>query len=352
METYDEIYGRMKNAYEHETGDSFNEVSDIAIRLKVLAGEIFNLQTNLEWWKRQMFAVSASGECLDKLASQRGIERKKAMKSTGEITFNISQPCSHDIVIPKGCVVATADTVPVRFVTTENEEISAGNTLVSVYAEAEQAGSNGNIGLGCAVVPVSVPTEIETVTNREKFTGGCDAETDDELRKRIRDTYINTSNGTNAAYYEQLALTVDGVAKASAVGKVRGVGTVNVYVTGADTSLGTNVVAKVQSLLEKQRELNVDVIVANAQRTACNMSVVAYAADGYSSGEVKELLKNAFAEYVNSIPIGGTFRLSELGARLIDTGCITNYNWNTDMQDVTVAKSQCFTVGTVTIGVK
>ena len=44
METYDEIYGRMKNAYEHETGDSFNEVSDIAIRLKVLAGEIFKLQ--------------------------------------------------------------------------------------------------------------------------------------------------------------------------------------------------------------------------------------------------------------------------------------------------------------------
>ena len=338
---------------EHDAGSTgFNEVSDIAIRLKVLAGEIFKLQTNLEWWKRQMFAVSASGECLDKLASQRGIERKKAMKSTGEITFNISQPCSHDIIIPKGCVVATADLVPIRFVTTEDEEISAGNTLVSVYAEAEQAGSNGNIGLGCAVVPVSVPTEIETVTNREKFTGGCDAETDDELRKRIRDTYINTSNGTNAAYYEQLALTVDGVAKASAVGKVRGVGTVNVYVTGADASLGTNVVAKVQSLLEKQRELNVDVIVANAQRTACNMSVVAYAEDGYSSGEVKEFLKNAFVEYVNSIPIGGTFRLSELGARLIDTGCITNYNWNTDMQDVTVAKSQCFTVGTVTIGVK
>lgn len=43
METYDEIYGRMKNAYEHETGDSFNEVSDIAIRLKMLAGEIFKL---------------------------------------------------------------------------------------------------------------------------------------------------------------------------------------------------------------------------------------------------------------------------------------------------------------------
>lgn len=25
MDTYDEIYGRMKNVYEQETGDSFNE---------------------------------------------------------------------------------------------------------------------------------------------------------------------------------------------------------------------------------------------------------------------------------------------------------------------------------------
>ena len=49
MDTYDEIYGRMKNVYEQETGDSFNEKSDIAIRLKVLAGEIFKVQTNLEW---------------------------------------------------------------------------------------------------------------------------------------------------------------------------------------------------------------------------------------------------------------------------------------------------------------
>ena len=77
METYDEIYGRMKNAYELETGDSFNEVSDIAIRLKVLAGEIFKLQTNLEWWKRQMFAVSASGECLINLHRREGLNAKR-----------------------------------------------------------------------------------------------------------------------------------------------------------------------------------------------------------------------------------------------------------------------------------
>lgn len=51
METYDEIYGRMKNAYEHETGDSFNEVSDIAIRFKVLAGEILSCRRILSGGK-------------------------------------------------------------------------------------------------------------------------------------------------------------------------------------------------------------------------------------------------------------------------------------------------------------
>ena len=67
---------------------------------------------------------------------------------------------------------------------------------------------------------------------------------------------------------------------------------------------------------------------------------------------MKALLSKAFADYVNSIPIGGTFHLAELGAKLVATGCINNYTWNTDMQDVTATKSQCFTVGTVTIGVK
>ena len=30
MDTYDEIYGRMKNVYEQETGDSFNEKSEVS----------------------------------------------------------------------------------------------------------------------------------------------------------------------------------------------------------------------------------------------------------------------------------------------------------------------------------
>lgn len=47
--------------------------------------------------------------------------------------------------------------------------------------------------------------------------------------------------------------SVDGVAKVCAVGKVRGFGTVNIYVTGSDAAVSTDVVAKVQEIVAKQR---------------------------------------------------------------------------------------------------
>lgn len=38
METYEEIYQRMCGRYRQESGAPFDEASDIAIRLRVLAG--------------------------------------------------------------------------------------------------------------------------------------------------------------------------------------------------------------------------------------------------------------------------------------------------------------------------
>ena len=77
MENYSDIYERMKKKYEQVSSSEFDEASDIAIRMKVLAGEIYNAQVNADWLKRQMFVTTASGEYLDYFASQRGLERKQ-----------------------------------------------------------------------------------------------------------------------------------------------------------------------------------------------------------------------------------------------------------------------------------
>lgn len=341
----------MKSRYELESETEVDEKSDIAIRLKVLAGEIYNAQVNFEWLKNQMFADTASGEYLDYLAKQRGLERKKALKAQGEIIFSIPQAVDHNIIIPLGTVAATDDSSPVRFCTTEEGEISAGNTLVSLYAEAVDAGRSGNVKKDKVTVGVSVPTEIETVRNPVAFTGGEDEETDSELRERIRKTFTNQSNGTNKAYYEKLALTVEGIAKASAVARVRGSGTVNLYVCASDGDADSSAISKLQTIVDKERELNVDVKVYNAVSVSYNLIVTITAKSGYSASEVKQSCITAFEKYINSIPIGGKFYLSALGKALMETVCVENYEYDTGMQNKTLSASQRFKVGTAEITV-
>lgn len=351
METYNEIYERMKQKYIEESDSDFDEASDIAIKMRVLAGEIYNAKVNFEWLKNQMFVTTASGEYLDYIAMQRGLERKQAKKAQGEITFSISQPIDHTIIIPKGTVVATEDEIPMRFVTTEAEEITQGNTLVSIYAEAEQAGSKGNIKVGQAVVLVSAPSEIETVINYYDFEDGEDAESDMALRERIRKTFTSQSNGTNSAYYEQLAMSVSGIAKAGVVPKVRGVGTVNLYVCGKDEQVSDEVLAEVQALVNRERELNVDVQVFHAGFKDYDLDVVVVPKSGYSMAEITEKLTNAFKEYISTIPIGGKLYLSSIGKYLLDTDCIENYEFDVFMQNMEVSGSQCFRVGNIDITV-
>ena len=89
-ETYEQIYQRMKTRWQEESGAVCDEASDIAIRLRVLAGEIYNMQTETEWLKRQMFPATATGVYLDYFAEQRGLSRREAVKARGAVSFRVA----------------------------------------------------------------------------------------------------------------------------------------------------------------------------------------------------------------------------------------------------------------------
>lgn len=351
MDSYEQIYERMKSKYIAVTDCDFDDASEIAVKFRVLAGEIYNAQVNMEWLKNQMFIATASGESLDYLASQRGLIRKSATKAVGKITFYLPSEVSHAVSIPAGSVVATMEENPVRFVTVEDGFIEAGDVLAIVNAQAVEAGKKGNIKADAVEVCVSVPTEIDSITNYQPFSGGTDEESDEELRNRIKDSYVRLANGTNASFYEQLAMTIDGVKKASAVGKARGVGTVNVYVSGMGSGVTDSALLEIQELMDESRELNVDVKVMNASELPYDLDVTVWKKDGYSSNEVIELCTKAFGDYIDSIKIGSKLYLSSLGKVLLDTGCIENYEFNTTMSSTSASQSQYFTVGEIDIEV-
>ena len=83
--SYDEILERMSDKYYELTGEEAERMSDSGIKLKLLAGEIFSLGTNIDWLKRQMFVATATGEELDKHAAQRGLKRFRGKKANGSL---------------------------------------------------------------------------------------------------------------------------------------------------------------------------------------------------------------------------------------------------------------------------
>ena len=350
METYDEIYTRMKEKYEEESGFEIDSASDIAIRLRVLAGEIYNAETSLEWLKRQMFADTASGEYLDRLAQQRGITRKAATKATGTLTFSVNETLNYPIEIPAGTVAATNGAVPVRVYTTEAAVLPQATYSVTVGAEAELPGYNGNIAYGTAEIPVNIPVGIDAVSN-SVFRGGDDEESDSTLRRRIMDSYVNRPNPANAAFYKQLAVSVDGIEKAGTFERYNGTGNVGVFVARKDNDVTDAALAEATRLINANRPLGVTASVNRAYYLDYDMIVSVKPKPGYEADEVRTLLTNAFTDFIGTLDVGETLYISRLGKYLYDTGCIEFYEFDSSMHAETASGSQFFRPGDVTIEV-
>lgn len=350
METYDEIYTRMKEKYETESGFEIDPASDIAIRLKVLAGEIYSEQCSLEWLKRQMFADTAGGEYLDYIAEQRGLARKAATKASGTLTFSVAEVLHYPIEIPAGTVVATNGQTPVRVYTTEAAVLPQATYSVTVNAEAELPGYNGNIASGTAEVPVSVPAGIDGVTN-SVFIGGDDEESDETLRSRIKDSFYNRPNAANAAFYRQLVLGVDGIDKAGIMERISGVGTVGVYVARKDCDVTDEALAEANAVVQLNRTIGTQATVLRATHLDVDLDVSVAAKEGYESAEVTELITNAFIDYIGSLNVGSAFYLSNLGQYFFNTGCIVNYSFDSSMQDMFPSGSQFYRPGDISVRV-
>ena len=76
MEKFEGILRRMEETYERESGCKIEDVSDVGLRMRALAGELYRLEASMEWLERQAFPQTATGKELDLYGAQRGVMRK------------------------------------------------------------------------------------------------------------------------------------------------------------------------------------------------------------------------------------------------------------------------------------
>ena len=145
------------------------------------------------------------------------------------------------------------------------------------------------------MILTACPVGITGCTNPAPFTGGSDQEDDASLRSRILESYQRLPNGANAAWYEQTAMGHEGVAAARAVGRARGIGTVDVYIATAAGLPNGTLLAAVQADLQERREIAVDVQVKAPEAVEMDVSAELAVREGADFSAVKAAAEQALA---------------------------------------------------------
>lgn len=349
MQTYDEILKRMTDKYTELSGITPDEVSDIGIRLRVLAGEVYSSVVNAQWLKRQMFVTTAEGEYLDMHASERGVSRREATPSYGKVTFSVNEALTENISIPKGTVVATFASL-LRFETLSDAVLTAGSLSVTVAAKSIGAGRGYNVLKDQITVMVTPPAGIDFVTNTLAFSGGCDIESDESLRKRVEKSLKFPANSTNCAYYEAMAESVDGVSSAAVVPKARGVGTVDVFIASDGSVASDETLDAVQNLLSSAREVNVDVLVKKAQPSRVDVYLEVSILEGYGFDDVKDRITSKITDFIADCGVGSEVPMCMISELVYHTEGVRKFSFVPQLNsDYTADKSVFPVAGTISV---
>lgn len=342
-----EIYQEMAETFAQETGVTPNGGGELAVRLYAVAAQIYALYVQNDWTNRQCFPQTAEGDYLDYHAQLRGLERTAAGKAQGTIRFSVTQAADTDLSIPSGTVCMTVGQV--RFETTQEGVLPAGDLSVDVPAQAIEAGTASNAAAETVRIMAVAPVGITSCTNPAAFSGGVEEEDDETLRARILETYKRMPNGANAAYYESEALAFDQVVAAKALGRNRGIGTVDVVISTASGTPDSTLLQQVLDYLDARREIAVDLQVLAPELVTVNVSVQVRAADGAVFDTVAGKVQTALSGYFDGTLLAQGVTLAKLGALIYAVDGVENYQILTPAADVAITDSQLPVLGTLTV---
>lgn len=350
MKTAEEIYQEMLDGFGARTGLEPREGCDLSVRLYALAAQVCALYIQADWVIRQAFPQTAEGEYLDFHARLRGLERKKPVAAQGTVRFCVEETSDVPRGIPRGTVCMTAGLI--RFETTQDAVLEAGELAADVPVRALEAGAAGNVSSGTIVSMAVAPMGIAACFNPQPCAGGADGEGDESLRERILDTFKRLPNGANAAFYEQGALSFDQVAAAVVIPRPRGIGSVDVVPATMAGAPDGALLGQLQSYFEERREIAVDVKVRAPEIVTVNVRVLVEPEEGRNGQEVLSRVEAAIRGWFTGKLLGQDILLARLGNLVYGCDGVANYVIAAPAADVSVARDQLPMLGTLSVEAK
>ncbi len=270
-----------------------------------------------------LFLDSAEGEDLDRLVADRyspTVVRREAARAIVQATFSRSSPPSTGALVSFDTGTRLSTDEGVEFELTQPAVLAPiipGQTqAVTVEARAVLAGPDGNVAASTITQFVVPPSDgTVTVSNADIASGGSLRESDESLRARARLFFTAAARGTLSAI-EFGALTVDGVATATAREEVDGngdpTGIVTVFVADQNGQSNSVLASAVRDALLGYRAAGIvpDVVTTTPLDTTIRYAIAFEA--GTDTVAASNQIKNLTVDAVNSLSPGATLLQSQL----------------------------------------
>lgn len=286
--------------FEEYTGETLAQGDERRIFLQGFAYVLADQLNHINEAGRSNLLRYAIGSELDAIGDLFHNARLEAEFATVTIKFTLSSAQSKSVVVPKGTRVtpdgelffATDEQITFEANSVENEkEVTATATVAG--------GSHNDCAVGDINILVDTLAYISKVTNTTVSGGGSDIETDDEYRKRLRESPFSFSVAGPANAYKAIAMAVSGdVADVSVYSPSAGVVELAVVKDGGEIPTADDEL--LDAILEacnakKVRPLTDKVQVVPAKAVDMNISVTYYIPKG--SSPIESEVQSAVDEY-------------------------------------------------------
>lgn len=299
-EIFERMMGRVPDKYDKNEGNIFWDCFAPA------SHELYRQRAYFREMVEQKHIATAQDEYLDRIAADYNLDRLQAKKSTVQLEFSGQSGST----IPAGTIAAVPAT-EIMFVTLADAVIGdTGNTVVS--AECAQAGVIGLVQPHLITLVTVYVAGVRGVDNPAAATGGYDRESDDSLRNRIKEVRENTERGGHPSDYEKWGYSVTGVGWCKALNFARGLGTVDLVISGAAQQL-PDLVQKVQVVVDSKKPGGIDAKVRMVRIRHATFQL-------HISNIEAETARLAALTYLRSLGVGAVVRLSHLVAAVVYAG--------------------------------
>lgn len=309
------LLDNISDEYDKSEGSFFYDVE------KPISIELEKIYMNLDEILSKCFIDTATGNDLDRKVTEVGMVRKHATKSKGTVTIKGIV----GYVITKGEMVASDN---VNYIFLENSIIQQ-NGEVDVEVECEKYGVIGNVPIGAIKYFPKTLEGLQSVTNKNNFDNGYEAESDISLRERYYLKVRTPATSGNKWHYLNWTKEVTGVGDAKVYPLWNGNGTVKVVIINSNKGIADEeLIKKVTEYIEENRPIGATVTVKSAIEKNIDISVnVVIDSKKYILSSVKDKLEENLRNYFKEITFKNNYiSYASIGNIIFNTEGVIDYS--------------------------